>query len=136
MGDIAAAICTAIILHLELNWLLALALPAVCNIAWGFLCLTLAPEPAEMGLYVSEEDRREQQHRSTKRVPTGKIIIDDAEEKTTITFMDAVRIPNVAAYATAFGFFKLINYVLFFWLPFFLNRCVLKLHSPPNALNP
>ena len=41
MGDIAAAICTAIILHLEMNWLLALALPAVCNIGWGFFCLSL-----------------------------------------------------------------------------------------------
>ena len=38
-----------------------------------------------------------------------------------ISFFDALMIPNVLAYAVAFGFFKLINYVLFFWLPFFLN---------------
>jgi OPA family glycerol-3-phosphate transporter-like MFS transporter 1/2 len=28
----------------------------------------------------------------------------------------------VAQYAFAFGFFKLINYVLFFWLPYFLGK--------------
>ncbi len=37
-----------------------------------------------------------------------------------ISFLQAVRIPAVALYAFAFGFFKLVNYVLFFWLPFFL----------------
>jgi sugar phosphate permease len=37
-----------------------------------------------------------------------------------ISFMDAVRIPNVISYAFAFGFFKLINYAMFFWLPYFL----------------
>ena len=35
--------------------------------------------------------------------------------------MDALMIPNVAGYAFAFGFFKLTNYVLFFWLPYFLS---------------
>merc|ERR1712137_794258 len=28
----------------------------------------------------------------------------------------------VAQYAVAFGFFKLTNYVLFFWLPYFLGK--------------
>lgn len=35
---------------------------------------------------------------------------------------DAIRIPMVAQYAFAFGFFKLTNYVLFFWLPYFLGK--------------
>ena len=30
-------------------------------------------------------------------------------------------IPNVMGYAIAFGFFKFINYAMFFWLPFFLS---------------
>merc|ERR1719337_290507 len=30
-------------------------------------------------------------------------------------------IPNVMGYAVAFGFFKFINYAMFFWLPFFLS---------------
>ena len=39
-------------------------------------------------------------------------------------------IPNVAGYAFAFGFFKLTNYVLFFWLPYFLG-----LHFDPTTAN-
>jgi len=33
-----------------------------------------------------------------------------------------LRIPMVAQYALAFGFFKLTNYVIFFWLPYFLGN--------------
>jgi sugar phosphate permease len=39
-----------------------------------------------------------------------------------ITYMNALRIPMVAQYALAFGFFKLTNYCLFFWLPYFLGK--------------
>merc|ERR1712048_1278213 len=39
-----------------------------------------------------------------------------------ITYAGALRIPMVAQYAVAFGFFKLTNYVLFFWLPYFLGK--------------
>ena len=39
-----------------------------------------------------------------------------------ISFSAAVRIPMVAQYAVAFGFFKLTNYTLFFWLPYFLGK--------------
>jgi hypothetical protein len=36
----------------------------------------------------------------------------------------------VLTYAFAFGFFKLVNYVLFFWLPFFLSQ-----HFDPSTSN-
>ena len=36
--------------------------------------------------------------------------------------LQALQIPAVAMYALSYGFFKLVNYVLFFWLPFFLSR--------------
>lgn len=47
-----------------------------------------------------------------------------------ISFMDALRIPNVIGYALAFGFFKLINYAMFFWLPYFLSG-----HFTPQQSN-
>jgi len=47
-----------------------------------------------------------------------------------ITYAGAFRIPMVAQYAFAFGFFKLTNYVLFFWLPYFLGK-----HFDPVAAN-
>merc|ERR1719491_1440098 len=39
-----------------------------------------------------------------------------------ISYGAALRIPMVAQYAFAFGFFKLTNYCLFFWLPYFLGK--------------
>merc|ERR1712238_515445 len=47
-----------------------------------------------------------------------------------ITYAGALRIPMVAQYAVAFGFFKLTNYVLFFWLPYFLGK-----HFDPVTAN-
>ena len=47
-----------------------------------------------------------------------------------IGFMQALAIPGVVQYATAFGFFKFVNYAMFFWLPFFL-----ALHFDPQAAN-
>merc|ERR1712183_557566 len=44
------------------------------------------------------------------------------EGPTPITYAAAFQIPMVAQYAFAFGFFKLTNYVLFFWLPYFLGK--------------
>ena len=43
-----------------------------------------------------------------------------AAQGKSITFTEALAIPNVVGYALAFGFFKLINYAMFFWLPYFL----------------
>lgn len=39
-------------------------------------------------------------------------------------------IPNVLGYALAFGFFKFVNYAMFFWLPYFLS-----LHFDPQSAN-
>jgi len=39
-----------------------------------------------------------------------------------ISFIDALKIPMVAQYAVAFGFFKLTNYSFFLWLPYFLEK--------------
>ena len=39
-----------------------------------------------------------------------------------ISYIDAFRIPMVAQYALAFGFFKLVNYTLFFNLPQILEE--------------
>ena len=47
-----------------------------------------------------------------------------------ISITDAIKIPNVLGYAMAFGFFKLVNYAMFFWLPYFLS-----LHYSPSQSN-
>ena len=43
------------------------------------------------------------------------------EESKAIGFIEAFMLPNVMSYAIAFGFFKLVNYAMFFQLPFILS---------------
>ena len=57
-----------------------------------------------------------------RRNGNGNIYEGDFVDGMPITFAAALAIPMVARYALAFGFFKLTNYVLFFWLPYFLGN--------------
>jgi sugar phosphate permease len=47
-----------------------------------------------------------------------------------IGFFEAFMLPNVLSYALAFGFFKLVNYAMFFQLP-----VILSAHFSPSAAN-
>jgi len=119
LGDIAAAICTAATLYYGLHWTVALIIPALLNIVWGFLCLGLCPDPEEAGIDTSGVGGTAKKKKTG--VHSGGCCAADATTMSPISFTDALRIPMVAQYALAFGFFKLTNYVLFFWLPFMLN---------------
>merc|ERR1740139_678915 len=57
--------------------------------------------------------------KNAEKAAAGEVVDDSGP--TPITYAGALRIPMVAQYAFAFGFFKLTNYVLFFWLPYFLG---------------
>lgn len=120
-GDITAALCTALVLGVGLPYWWALFLPALTNIAWGFLTLRLIADPYDMGI-VTPEVRIRQQKLEEKRsqLASGETLDDSGPEP--ISYANALRIPMVAQYAVAFGFFKLTNYVLFFWLPYFLGK--------------
>ena len=97
LGDICAAVCTALILHVGVSWLWALVLPAVCNVAWGALCVTLTPEPGEMG--IQTENLKERPSRPEKdALPT---VVSPPSK--TISFVDALLIPNVLNYAVGEG---------------------------------
>ncbi|GMH47451.1 hypothetical protein TrRE_jg8824 [Triparma retinervis] len=124
LGDIIAAVCTAVLLHYKVVYWWSLIIPAICNLAWGFLCMYgLTPEPEEMGIDTSSFNAK----KSSAAKPAAGTPVAPAKP---IGFMDALMIPNVAGYAFAFGFFKLTNYVLFFWLPYFLS-----LHFDPSTAN-
>jgi len=114
MGDITSALCTAYVLNSGMSYWYALLIPAIMNLLWGFLTMKLVPDPAEVGI-VTEEVRLRQE----KLKAQGKSM--DAGPPP-ISYIGALQIPMVAQYATAFGFFKLTNYVLFFWLPYFLGK--------------
>jgi OPA family glycerol-3-phosphate transporter-like MFS transporter 1/2 len=106
IGDIVAALATAAIINAGLAWQWALLLPGVLNGVWGVINVLLLPnKPSELGL--AKEDEK------TANAAAG--------EGGTVGFVQAFKIPNVMGYALAFGFFKFVNYAMFFWLPFFLS---------------
>uniref|UniRef100_A0A7S4JIC4 Major facilitator superfamily (MFS) profile domain-containing protein n=1 Tax=Odontella aurita TaxID=265563 RepID=A0A7S4JIC4_9STRA len=120
-GDITAALCTAWVLGNGWPYWWALLIPSLTNILWGVLTLQLIPDPADVGI-ITPEVRIRQEKLAAKRalLKEGEEILDEGPKP--ISYSAALRIPMVAQYAFAFGFFKLTNYVLFFWLPYFLGK--------------
>lgn len=120
-GDVTAALCTAIVLGAGLPYWWALLIPALTNIGWAALTLQLVADPADVGI-ITDDVRIRLEKLEAKRamLKEGESIEDSGP--TPITYAGALRIPMVAQYAFAFGFFKLTNYVLFFWLPYFLGK--------------
>jgi sugar phosphate permease len=106
IGDIVAALATAALITGGIAWQWALLIPAIANGVWGILNFFYLPnKPSEVGIGET----------TTANKSGGKA------EVAAVGFMEALMIPNVISYSLAFGFFKFINYAMFFWLPFFLS---------------
>jgi len=127
-GDVTAALCTAFILGAGLDYTWALFLPALTNILWGLLILRLVADPADAGI-VTPEVRIRKEKLEAKQAALGAAAAVD-EGPAPISYAAAFSIPMVANWALAFGFFKLTNYVIFFWLPYFLGQ-----HFDPVTAN-
>lgn len=122
MGDITAAVCTAFVLKIGLTYWWALLIPALTNIGWAALTAQLVADPATMGIMTPEVRIRQAKMEAKRKelAERGETMVDEGPKP--ITYVAALQIPMVAQYAVAFGFFKLTNYVLFFWLPYFLGK--------------
>lgn len=119
-GDCTAALCTAIVLKGGFTYWWALLIPSVTNFLWGFLTMTLIADPVDAKPAIITDDVRIRMAKNAEKAAAGEEVDDSGP--TPITYAGALRIPMVAQYALAFGFFKLTNYVLFFWLPYFLGK--------------
>lgn len=122
-GDVTAALCTAYVLAAKWPYWSALVIPAATNIFWAVLTTKLIADPANDGIITPEVRIRMEKAEQKKREAeeAGKSIAEDTGPAP-ISYAGALAIPMVAQYAFAFGFFKLTNYVLFFWLPYFLGK--------------
>jgi len=122
LGDISAALVTAWILGSGAAYWWALVVPAIANILFAFVTIRLIADPYEIGIITPEVKIRQAKFEAKKKemAERGETIGEDTGLGA-ISFTDAFKIPMVANYALAFGFFKLTNYVLFFWLPYFLG---------------
>jgi sugar phosphate permease len=122
-GDITAALCTAWVLGMGFVYWWALLIPALTNIAWAFLTMQLEADPVNVGIVTPEvRIRQEKMEEKRKAMAEQGQIMEADEGPQPITYMGAFAIPMVAQYSLAFGFFKLTNYCLFFWLPYFLGK--------------
>ena len=117
-GDVTAALCTAFVLNQGYAYWWALLIPAMTNFAWGILTMRLIADPVDVGIITDEV--RIRMKKNEERAKAGEEVTDEGPAP--ISYANALRIPMVAQYAFAFGFFKLTNYVLFFWLPYFLGK--------------
>lgn len=122
-GDITAALCTAWVLGIGLPYWWALLIPALTNFGWSFITARLVADPVELDIITPEVRARHEKNEAKRKemAEKGEIMEEDSGPPP-ITYAGALAIPMVAQYAFAFGFFKLINYVLFFWLPYFLGK--------------
>jgi len=131
MGDISAALVTAWILNSGYSYWWALLVPAIANILFAFITIQLVPDPYEKGIVTPEAKIRQAKFEAKKKEMAEKgVSIEEDSGPQAISFADAFKIPMVANYAFAFGFFKLTNYCLFFWLPYFLGK-----HFEPVTAN-
>jgi OPA family glycerol-3-phosphate transporter-like MFS transporter 1/2 len=126
LGDITAAVCTAAVLSVGFDYTYALLIPACTNVVWAYVTMKLIADPADVDIITPEVKVRLAKLKE-KELETGMMTAAD-QGKTPITY--ATAIPLVANYALAYGFFKLTNYVLFFWLPYFLGK-----HFDPVTAN-
>jgi len=123
VGDVAAALVTAWILGAGYAYWWALLFPALCNVLFAFITVQLVADPYDMGIITPEVKIRQAKFEAKKKelAERGETIEEDQGPQA-ISFVGAFQIPMVANYAFAFGFFKLVNYCLFFWLPYFLGK--------------
>lgn len=110
-GNILAPVIILGVSATGVAWWWGLMWPVILNIAFGALCwYGLSERPPVAGAPPP----------SLSAVREEKV--EDVDEKPPLSIGKALAIPGVAGYCIAFGFMKLINYVLFFWLPMFLQQ--------------
>jgi len=122
-GDITAQLCTSLVLAMKWPYWWALTIPAIANVSWAFLTAQLIADPVDANIITPEVRIRHLKNEAKRKemAELGQTMEADEGPKP-ITYLGALAIPMVAQYALAFGFFKLTNYVLFFWLPYFLGK--------------
>jgi sugar phosphate permease len=109
VGDILAAFFSAWVLSIDLNWRYVILVPAVVNGLWSIVNFLFVPAtPEQCGI-------------ETERGRKAAAAAASGETAGAIGFLEAFALPNVMSYAIAFGFFKLVNYAMFFQLPVILN---------------
>lgn len=116
VGDIVAALASAMILSSGIDWRYCIIIPAVLNGIWSYVNFNYVPNtPEDVGIVT--EAAKEKAAQKAAATAAG----DAVEEPAPVGLLQAFMLPNVMSYAVAFGFFKLVNYAMFFQLPVILS---------------
>lgn len=88
--------------------------------------LFLYTHPRECGLVVHDRDEHEEQRSLLQVNAEGAKSVDAAPTTSAppppIGFIQAVLLPGVIVYSLCYACLKLVNYALFFWLPYYLQN--------------
>lgn len=107
-GNILAPVIIIISNKAGLAWWWGLMIPVIFNASWGVVCWTALPSSPEAN--------------ARANAAALNTVLEEPAVRAPITIKQALAIPSVLGYCIAFGFMKTINYVLFFWLPLFLQN--------------
>jgi len=115
IGNIIGALIASIVLASGIEYWWALVISFVANYLWAFVVATFLPVyPDKNDIEIETESKVETESSKT-------VLPASTQQLAPITISEAFCIPSVASYALAFGFFKLVNYTLFFWVTFLFN---------------
>ncbi|KAJ8600563.1 hypothetical protein CTAYLR_007933 [Chrysophaeum taylorii] len=107
-GNIVAPFIIIACNYAGLDWWWGLMWPVIINAGWGAICYYALPSSPEAAA-------------AQAAVTNGLTTVAEEPARSPISIKAALAIPSVPGYCIAFGFMKTINYVLFFWLPLFLQ---------------
>ena len=118
VGDIAAALASAALIASGFDWKWCIVVPAVLNGIWVIPNLYYLPNrPAEVPELAPPVEAAGSINTNAAEAAAHK----PAPKAEPIGLVEAFMLPNVMSYAIAFGFFKLVNYAMFFQLPVILS---------------
>mgnify|MGYP002011006909 CR=1 FL=1 len=109
LGNIIAPVIIVLCNVSHAKWWWGLMWAVIINASWGVVCHLCLP-------YSPESHAR-----AEAAAASGSVNAAPEEARQGISIKQALAIPSVPGYCIAFGFMKTINYVLFFWLPLFLQ---------------
>jgi len=124
VGDIAAALASAGLISAGFDWKWCIVVPAIFNGLWVIPNMYYLPNrPTEVPGLVPSAPAPAPKPGSIQASASagGGDQPKPQPPKEAIGLIEAFMLPNVMNYAVAFGFFKLVNYAMFFQLPVILS---------------
>ena len=135
------AVCHAISPHVEhdIGWQASILVSAAFALVMGLVTFFLLVEtPADVGLALPEDDAPGlpvQDESEPLMAPVASQGSRLGDERGGVSFLRALLIPGVVNYALAYACCKMVNYSLFFWLPYYLDQGLDIRSSKANELS-